>query len=140
MNLAETIAVKYIGRRESFTDTNYRSGLTFNRGQTRSLPVALARQFLRHADLFEVGTAEKRSARAKEDDTQEILESVKAAQKEEAQTEMLMQDLRDTVQTMDKDALAEFAQVHYQQQIDKRHSIESLREQVVQFIDRFGAL
>ena len=131
------VPVKYVGRRPDFFDRIYGSGLFFDQGQTRLLPAELARKLLRHADLFERG---EEDLEASEDDTSEILEE--AARELDAQRidQSVIQDLRDSVQSMDKDALSQFASTNYRQIIDRRRSVEALREEVLGFIDRFGAV
>ena len=131
------VPVKYVGRRPDFFDRIYGSGLFFDQGQTRLLPAELARKLLRHADLFERG---EEDLEASEDDTAEILEE--AARERDAQRidQSVIQDLRDSVQSMDKDALSLFASTNYRQIIDRRRSVETLREEVLGFIDRFGAV
>ena len=131
------VPVKYVGRRPDFFDRVYGSGLFFDQGQTRWVPSELARKLLRHADLFERG---EEDLEASEDDTAEILEE--AARERDAQRvdQSAIQDLRDSVQSMDKEALSQFASTNYRQIIDRRRSVETLREEVLGFIDRFGAV
>ena len=131
------VPVKYVGRRPDFFDRIYGSGLFFDQGQTRWVPSELARKLLRHADLFERG---EEDLEASEDDTAEILGD--AARERDAQRidQSVIQDLRDSVQSMDKDALSLFASTNYRQIIDRRRSVETLREEVLGFIDRFGAV
>ena len=131
------VPVKYVGRRPDFFDRIYGSGLFFDQGQTRWIPAELARKLLRHADLFERG---EEDSEASEDDTAEILEE--AARERDAQRidQTAVQDLRDSVQSMDKEALSHFARTNYRQIIDRRRSVEALREEVLGFIDRFGAV
>lgn len=131
------VPVKYVGRRPDFFDRIYGSGLFFDQGQTRWIPAELARKLLRHADLFERG---EEDLEASEDDTAEILEE--SARKQDARRidQSAIQDLRDSVQSMDKEALSHFAGTNYRQIIDRRRSVEALREEVLGFIDRFGAV
>lgn len=46
------VPVQYIGRRDTFTDNLYGSGLTFVRDQVRAVPGALAERLLRHTGMF----------------------------------------------------------------------------------------
>ena len=133
----DVVPVKYIGRRHEFFDRIYGSGLFFDQGQTRSLPAELARKFLRHADLFERGEVDSVEPK---DDTAEILEYAAREQDNQKVEQSVVQDLRDSVQSMDKDALSQFASTNYRQIIDRRRSVETLREEVLGFIDRFGAV
>ena len=131
------VPVKYVGRRPDFFDRIYGSGLFFDQGQTRWIPAELARKLLRHADLFERG---EEDSEASEDDTAEILEESAREQDAKRIDQSAIQDLRDSVQSMDKDALSHFAGTNYRQTIDRRRSVEALREEVLGFIDRFGAV
>lgn len=133
------VPVKYVGRRPEFFDRIYGSGLFFDQGQTRLLPAELARKLLRHADLFERAEADPADPQ-QEDDTAEILEEATRKQSDLKVEQSVIQDLRDSVQSMDKDALSLFASTNYRQIIDRRRSVETLREEVLGFIDRFGAV
>lgn len=59
---AGSIPVQYIGRRDQYTDRLYGTNLTFTQGQIRALPVDLARQFLKHGDVFKEAKVEKAQA------------------------------------------------------------------------------
>ena len=131
------VPVKYVGRRPDFFDRIYGSGLFFDQGQTRWIPAELARKLLRHADLFERG---EEDLEASEDDTAEILEESAREQDAKRIDQSAIQDLRDSVLSMDKEALSHFAGTNYRQIIDRRRSVEALREEVLGFIDRFGAV
>ena len=131
------VPVKYVGRRPDFFDRIYGSGLFFDQGQTRWVPAELARKLLRHADLFERG---EEDLEASEDDTAKILEESAREQDAQRIDQSAIQDLRDSVQSMDKEALSHFAGTNYRQIIDRRRSVEALREDVLGFIDRFGAV
>ena len=131
------VPVKYVGRRPDFFDRIYGSGLFFDQGQTRWVPAELARKLLRHADLFERG---EEDLEASEDDTAKILEESAREQDAQRIDQSAIQDLRDSVQSMDKEALSHFAGTNYRQIIDRRRSVEALREEVLGFIDRFGAV
>ena len=131
------VPVKYVGRRPDFFDRIYGSGLFFDQGQTRWVPAELARKLLRHADLFERG---EEDLEASEDDTAEILEEAARERDTQRIDQSAIQDLRDSVQSMDKEALSHFAGTNYRQIIDRRRSVEALREEVLGFIDRFGAV
>ena len=131
------VPVKYVGRRPDFFDRIYGSGLFFDQGQTRWVPAELARKLLRHADLFERG---EDASEASEDDTAEILEEAARELDAKRIDQSAIQDLRDSVQSMDKEALSHFAGTNYRQIIDRRRSVEALRVEVLGLIDRFGAV
>ena len=138
------VAVTYIGRRPEFLDRLYGSGLSFTTGQTRALPPLLASRFLRHADLFEPGgDVAKVKATPKQLDDDGTNAQLAKAQREsdkQAQEQASVQDLRDRVAQMDKDALKEFALVNYRQTINKSFALDKLRAQVEGFIDQFGVV
>lgn len=138
------IPVKYIGRRPEWHDRVYGTGLYFAAEQTRNLPPEIARRLLRHADLFEKGeipaAVEAAEPTNSTDDTDELLEQGKQAKEDEHTVQTQLQDLYDQVEQMGKNSLIEFASTKYRQNLNKRDSVATLRGQVRQFIDQFGAV
>lgn len=143
------IAVQYVGRRQQWADSIYGTGLSFAADQVRYLPGPVATQFLRHVDLFreaKIEVAPEKVAQIAEvaevprDDTAEILEAAKQKQAEELDKENQLQDLRQSVTFMEKDALKEFVSRNYRQKLDGRLSVEAMRTQALQLIDQFGAV
>jgi len=143
------IAVQYVGRRQQWADSIYGTGLSFVADQVRYLPGPVATQFLRHVDLFreaKIEVAPEKVAQIAEvaeiprDDTAEILEAAKQKQAEELDKENQLQDLRQSVTFMEKDALKEFVSRNYRQKLDGRLSVEAMRTQALQLIDQFGAV
>ena len=143
------IAVQYVGRRQQWADSIYGTGLSFAADQVRHLPGHVATQFLRHVDLFREAKTEvapekaaqiAEVAEASRDDTAEILEAAKQKQAEELDKENQLQDLRQSVTFMEKDALKEFVSRNYRQKLDGRLSVEAMRTQTLQLIDQFGAV
>lgn len=145
--------VTYTGRETPFTDRLYGSRLTFEPGQTRSLPSQLAERLLRHADVFERGTAAAPAPAGKSpsplknespktdkplDDTRATLEQSAKEQAAREATLNQRQNLVDAVNAMDKDALKSFAQEKYGQPLTKTLSVENMRAKVVGLIDQFG--
>lgn len=139
------VPVKYIGPRAEWYDRLYGTGLMFSSGQTRNLPTDIARQLLRHGDLFEKAdqppfeTADGEAVTV-DDDTARLLEQGKQAKEDEHAVQTQLQDLYDQVEQMGKDSLIEFASTKYRQNLNKRDSVATLRGQVRQFIDQFGAV
>ncbi|WP_202758263.1 hypothetical protein [Delftia acidovorans] len=92
MTVAQTQAVTYTGNDTPFIDRIYRSRLTFDPGQTRVVPIALAARFLRHSDIFQPGksseelAAEAASAQAAADAAQ-LLADEQERMKAEARAE-----------------------------------------------------
>lgn len=143
------IAVQYVGRRQQWADSIYGTGLSFVADQVRYLPGPVATQFLRHVDLFREAKTEvapekvaqiAEVAEVPHDDTAEILEAAKQKQAEELDKENQLQDLRQSVTFMEKDALKEFALRNYRQKLDGRLSVEAMRTQALHLIDQFGAV
>ena len=156
---AERVPVEYIGRKEPWVDKLYGSKLPFNKGQVRVVPSERAIRLLRHEDLFKLAETDTECDEQKQDDSQmsldpnegeqdegdeqddtdELLDEAEKEQAEAKQREQERQDLVDQVNAMtDKDSLEHFAQTRYQQRINKRKSVENLREDVVGMIDQFG--
>lgn len=144
MTDTNTVPVQYIGRRESFRDHLFGTGLTFTQGQTRALPGDVARKFLRHADQFaQAGAEDAQQAPAAQpvltdDGTREALEKAALEQQEAAAKENQLQDMYVTIAHMPKDALIEFARNNYRQELDKSKKLGELRDQVRGFVDQFG--
>lgn len=143
------VAVQYVGRRQHWADSIYGTGLSFVADQVRYLPGPVATQFLRHVDLFREAKTEvapekvaqiTEVAEIPRDDTAEILEAAKQKQAEELDKENQLQDLRQSVTFMEKDALKEFVSRNYRQKLDGRLSVEAMRTQALQLIDQFGAV
>lgn len=159
------IEVKYIGKRQPWFDRLYDTGLSFVCGQSRVLPWDMAPKFLRHSDLFE--KVEQSSAKppadddkkdskppaddknakdkgdkdeAPKDDTQALLDEQAAKNKEKDDEQAEKQALYDQVANMDKDGLKDFAEINYQQKINKSKSLENLRAEVTGMIDQFGVV
>ncbi|TWH63890.1 hypothetical protein LX59_03056 [Azomonas agilis] len=135
-----TVGVRYTGKRDSFMERAYKSGLSFIPGQVRCVPPDLAKKLLKHTDVFErvLEAVPIEPIPEPTDDTAALLDV--AAQREAEQQEALsqLQDLRDQISHMDKEALAEFAKIHYRQDLNKRLSVEKLRDQVTGFVDQYG--
>lgn len=135
---ANMIAVEYIGRRDYWKDLQYNSGLDFVTGQTRVLPTNIAKQLLRHPDLFK----ESESAPAEEvvqqvDDTQSQLDAGKRDQdkKDDRHDELNVIDL---VNTMDKEAVATYAMSNYGLKINRSKSVENMRTELSAHISQVG--
>ena len=154
MSKQDEVSIKYIGKREPWSDRLYRTGLVFDCDQVRTIPWDMARKFLRHEDLFEkVDVDAKDKGKASQsskadtpndsdkaaDDTQALLDEQEAKNKDKDDEQSELQALYDQVNVMDKDALKDFAQTHYQQKLNKSKSEENLRIEVNGMIDQFGA-
>lgn len=154
MSKQDEVSIKYIGKREPWHDRLYRTGLVFDCNQVRTIPWDMARKFLRHEDLFEqvdVDAKDKddetppaeddtqNDSDQKPDDTQALLDEQEAKNKDKDDEQTELQALYDQVNTMEKDALKDFAQHHYQQKTNNSKSVENIRLDVTAMIDQFGA-
>ena len=142
-----SLAIQYIGRRQEWSDRVYNTGLTFVANQARVLPEQIARQLLRHPDLFKVVDlpAAASPAPAGEpakpaDDTADLLAQAKQQAGDKLNQQKLVQDLYDQVDRMDKDGLYDFAFNRYSQKLNKQAKVETLRAKVRGFIDQFGVV
>ena len=154
MSKPDEVSIKYIGKREPWHDRLYRTGLVFDCNQVRTIPWDMARKFLRHTDLFEKVDADAKDesdetppaeddtpndSDSKADDTQALLDEQTAKNKDKDDEQTELQALYDQVNIMEKDALKDFAQNHYQQKTNNSKSVENIRLDVTAMIDQFGA-
>lgn len=145
MTTPQDVAVTYTGTDDPFKDRIYRSGLTFAPGQTRLVPATLAQRFLRHSDVFKEGAAgeakaakKAEQAQAEQDDTKQVLEQQQQEQEEQRQQEDARFALIDSIESMDRKAVIEWAHQHYKQKIHHNTSVEKAREMAKGFIDQYG--
>lgn len=149
-NVAAPVAVQYIGRREEWRDSVYGTGLYFVQDQTRYLPAEIARKLLQHQDLFAMGEPEPQVeiglAQPKEptnelsDDTLDLLKKAQESKKVEETTLNEVQDAIDAINRMDKAAIVNFAHEKYQQNLNKKSNLDTLRQQATQLINQFGVV
>lgn len=145
MTTPQDVAVTYTGTDDPFKDRIYRSGLTFAPGQTRMVPATLAQRFLRHSDVFKEGAAgeakaanKSEQAQAEQDDTKQVLEQQQQEHDEQRQQEDARFALIDSIESMDRKTLIEWAHQHYKQKIHHNTSVGKAREIAKGFIDQYG--
>lgn len=136
---AGMMGVKYIGRRDVWKDTVYRSGLSFTAGQTRAIPPHIAKKLLAHGDLFEEAEAPDTVAAA-QDDTQSQLDDGKKRSEQTDQSKREFAVIDQVNQMTDKNVLVDYAMNTYQLKVPKNKSIEAMRAQVVEHINRVGVV
>ena len=134
--------VRFIGK-DAWVDRLYGSKLSFEPQQVRRVPGDLAQRFLRHADMFEPGpvvtqAAPEPAALVAADDTGALLEEAKKEKAKDDTAQNQLQDMLDTVNTMDKDALQSFALEKFSQKVPKSLSVENMRQRVSEFIQAYG--
>lgn len=121
------IAIKYIGKRAMHRDGAYGTGIEWVREQTQWVPADKARLMLRHQDVYVAGDMVT--------PPEPVAEPAKPSTEDSEET---LQDARDAIAAMNKDALEMYAKTHFQQDLDKRQSVEKLRARVVGLIDQYG--
>lgn len=132
------VAVKYIGRRDTYKDGAYGSGIVFAKGQTQMVPHATAVQMLRHPDVYVPGEAAPAAAAATASEPQ-AAKTKEQEEQERQQEEQRLQDARDSINAMgEKDAVVAFVQTNFNQKLDARKGLDSLKAQAIQLVDQFG--
>jgi len=116
------LPVKYIGPRETYVDGTYSTYITFTKGETRMVPADVARKMYSHKDVYVPG-----------DDVADV-----ADVKQGTTAEDDVQDLRDSIASMNKEAVAQFVKAHFNQEVDKRQSVSALRSHATGLVDQFG--
>lgn len=149
MNQETKVAIQYIGRRPSYIDRLYGTGLSFDAEQVRDLPASIAKNFLRHGDLFQraavveeagAGQSGQQAPNTPPDDTAAQLAEAQRLQDEQRAKDLRRQELLDQVSNMDKEGLQVFAKDTYNQVVPKTMTLENMRAKVFAFIDEYGAV
>jgi hypothetical protein len=117
------VSVKYIGKRPEYTEGTYGTRIHFVQGESRMVPADKAKLMLRHADVYEPGdkdapVAEVADSPVKEDDA--------------------VQDMRDAINIMGKEALTDYAKTNFGTSLDQRKGVDALRAKVTGLIDQYG--
>lgn len=135
---ANTVGVKYIGRRKEWNDRMYQTGLNFVAGQVRFVPGNVAKKLLTHKDLFARVEGEKPVDQ--EDDTDSLLQS--ASKETDTTRDKLaeVQQLYDQIDQMDKAGLAKFAQENYRHEFKARDTKDHMQAECKRLIDQFGVV
>ncbi|AYO54397.1 RyR domain-containing protein [Acinetobacter wuhouensis] len=141
---ASGIAIQYVGRKDQYIDRLYGSNLTFARGQVRNVPSHIAGSLLKHPEFkrFEQAVIASDDTQDQQaDDTALILDESKKQQDKENEQETIVLDEIDTIgRISDKKSLIEYAKNKYDQDLDGRSSVNTLQNQVVDLIKRFGVV
>lgn len=137
------VPVQYIGRRETFTDNLYGSGLSFTRDQVRAVPGDLAERLLRHTGMFvapegELPAEVEQQEQPSVDDTAALLQAAKEEQEQEHAKRNDLFSLYDQINQMEKPSLLAYAKSNYGQELSARLGEAKLREQVIGLVDQFG--
>lgn len=119
--------IKYIGPRATYREGAYGSGIIFTKGETINVEDdILANKLLRHPDVYVRGDANTAG-------------EVSASKAKDVESEAdPLQDARDAIAAMNKDALEVYAKTHFGVDLDKRKSVDSLRAQTTSLLDQYG--
>lgn len=135
------VAVEYIGHKATYIDRLYKTGIEFAKGEVKVLPAVLARQFLRHADLFAKASAEQ-AASADPAEAGEIAKALAEKSKESTETEKRereIADLHQQIALMDLAALNEIGS-RYGLKFGKSKRLDKARAELSNKIDQLGVL
>ena len=121
------LPVLYVGRRAPHSDGLYGTYTTWEQaGTVQLVPDDVARKMVAiNHDVYRTGEYSGQPA------------PEPAPEKPAEDTER--QELDMTIQTMGKEALEQYARTHFGQELDRRHTVESLRQSVLMMIDQYGA-
>lgn len=119
--------IKYIGKRPEYTDGAYSTKISFAQGETKNVPDDIGMKMLRHPDVYVKGDA-----------TEEVEEQPMPVIVKHDDEADKSQEVRDSVNVMDKDSLSNFAKIHFSAELDKRQGVEKLRQKVIGMIDQYG--
>lgn len=147
MTVVQTQAVTYTGTDTPFIDRIYRSRLTFDPGQTRVVPIALAARFLRHSDIFQeaapegegVGQTAAPVPTQQPDDTAALLEAAKKSEEERRVQEEARFNVLQQIEKMDKQALRDWTKQTYKLDLPGNLSLDKMRERVRGMVDQYGS-
>lgn len=121
------LPIEYIGKRASHTDGLYGTRIFWEAiGVVKLVPEDVARKMTAiNKDVYRGGVYGG--------------ESAPGVQAEKPVEDNARIELDMVIQTMDKDALESYAHTHFGQELDKRRSVENLRQEVGRMLDQFGA-
>lgn len=120
------VPVKYVGKRESYTEGTYGTRISFLKGETKLVPADKARLLLGHPDVYEPGEVEGA----------QVAETV---EKPSDQTEEdRIQETRDAIANMTKAAVTTFAKTNFNVDMNAKLSLAELRAQAIGYVDQFG--
>lgn len=133
----DTVPVEYIGKRESWSDHLYHTGLEFVTGQVRNVPKAVAAKLLHHIDLFAVSENSPAATTSDATETSRLLSETDLHEKKQDEQRLEL-DVIDLVNTMDKDAVQDYGVKHYGIKINKSKSVENMRAELGGLISQAG--
>lgn len=120
--MSDTVSIKYIGPRPEYTDGVYGTRITWAKGESKMVPADKALAMLKHPDVYVPGEAGAPTPKLPAD----------------KDPEDNVQDLRDSIASMSKEAVLTYAQTHFNMKLDKRQSVEKLRTEATRLVDQYG--
>lgn len=127
----QKLPVQMIANRDYVNDNMYGTG-RWERDEIKLVAPDVLAKLVRHTDVYKETTAEK----AAEAQAQEVEAVVKKTTDE--QNDAATQQLRDSVNQMPRDAVIEYAAVHYGLKIPGNASVDKARAELIQHIDIAG--
>jgi len=132
------VPVKYVGRRNVYTDGTCGTGLTFVKGETKLITPARAAKMLKHKGVYILGemvtevATKDAAAEDKVEESDEVDETVVK--------EQLIQGAKDSIMNMKTKApIMEFAARNFSGvNLDNKHTVADLQQEAIQMIDQFG--
>lgn len=118
--------IKYIGKRPEYVDGTYGTRIHFLQDETKLVPADKAVLMLKHPDVYIAGEESSE------------LDKPNLPAKESEEDESQLQDLRDSISSMNKEGLKEFAQTHYNVKLNGKKGEGTLRQEVIGLVDQFG--
>lgn len=138
-------SIKYIGKREHYTDGTYGSHIEFKHGETQLVPDDLAVKLLKHPDQYQRGDEDRPAPTMQaviQDQYQRgddiVKDTIIPKPDSVKETPEDTQDVRDAIATMNSQALVKYAMTHYRVKLDKQMVVESLRTEVTRLVDQYG--
>lgn len=135
-NAPGKIPVKYIGKRETYTDGLYKTGLTWEKGQTLMVDPDKAALLLKHPDQYVMGEAGEAPEPVAVDDDVTDPDDTDKTDDEGSRT----QDAKDAVMNMrDIDAVREYVKVNFSgAKLHHNVGLETAKTKAIGMIDQFG--
>lgn len=121
--------VQYMGNRPSpRSDNLYQTGEWVS-GQIKDVPDAVAAKMLRHPDVYVLAG-----------ERQGVIEVVEGQPLETDELdEEAVEDARMSIDAMGtKNAVYDFVQTNFNQELDRRSSLRNMKEEAIRLIDQFG--
>lgn len=135
-NVPGKVPVKYIGKREVYTDGLYKTGITFEKGKTEMVNADKAALLLKHPDQYVRGEVE-------EAPTAEVVppeEMDRSDKDDNDDEESRVQDAKDAVMNMrDADAVREYVKVNFSgAKLHHNLGLDKAKAKAIGLIGQFG--